>query len=143
MDPLGLVSEPKDGPDLISWEALPRLPNDEPGSYLYRGVHSGHPDLSNALGGSVRPGNSAGNVSPDAHNLGGESANSPFTSWTRSPDVARKYAEGNGKGGVVLRVPVGAPRESDMWSWEWSPDEWGEQEILLRGPRDGIEVFRP
>lgn len=143
VDPLGLVSLAKEEPNGNQWESIPKLPQDEPGSFLYRGVHADHPDLPNGLNGRVRPGNSAGTVSPDAHNLGGESANSPYTSWTRSPDIARKFAEGNGQGGVVLRVPVGAPNGSDSWAWEWSPDEWGEQEILLRGPRDGIEVFRP
>ncbi len=146
VDPLGLACESGACPgerEHRTWGDLPRLPNDEPGQYLYRGVHAEHPDLSNALGGKVTPGNVEGSVSADAHNLGGQSANSPFTSWTRSPEIARKFASGKGDGGVILRVPVGAPTPNDNWAWEWSPDEWGKQEILLKGPRQNIEVFRP
>ena len=39
-------------------------------------------------------------------------------------ETARFHANKDGPGGVILRVPVGAPKEGDTWSWEWSPDEY-------------------
>jgi len=112
-------------------------------SYLYRGVHARHPALSAALEGNVVPGNPHGTITPEEHNLGGVSANSPFTSWTRDRHVARMYATSSGPGGVVLRLPVGNPTPGDTWSWEWSPDEYLEGEVLLRGPRSGATVELP
>ena len=46
----------------------------------------------------------------------------------------------NGPGGVVLRFPVGAPKRGDKWYWTWSPDAFGEDEILLHGERSGATV---
>lgn len=48
----------------------------------------------------------------------------------------------HGDGGVVLRVPQGAPPKGFQWSWEWSPDIFGEQEMLMRGVRSGVEVLK-
>lgn len=71
----------------------------------------------------------------------GHSGDSPYTSWTRSPDIARQFAK---EDGLILRVKIGAPKEGDKWSWQFSEDRWGEQEVLLKGPRSGdIEVFKP
>lgn len=118
-----------------------QLPPHIEGEYLYRGIYRGHPDEANALRGHVAPGNPKSNITEDEHNLGEVSANSPFTSWTRDPDIARKFAK---EDGVVLRVKTGAPPEEASWSWAWSPDRYYEQEVLLRGPRSGdIEVFLP
>jgi hypothetical protein len=66
-----------------------------------------------------------------------------MTSWTRDPDIAHYHATKNGPGGVVLRVPQGKPRKGATWSWEWSPDEYNEEEVLMRGFRNGVEVFIP
>lgn len=43
---------------------------------------------------------------------------------------------------MLLRVPVGAPMEKDTWKWEYSPDIWGEQEVLMKGTRKGVEVIK-
>lgn len=51
-----------------------------------------------------------------------------------------RYALSEGSGGVVLRLPVGPPALGDEWSWEWSPDEFYEEEVLLRGRRTGAKV---
>jgi len=80
---------------------------------------------------------------PAEHNIGGASARSQFTSWTHSLVVARMYATARGPGGVILSIPVGAPPVGAAWSWEWSPDVFGEQEVLLRGIRTGAMVLRP
>jgi hypothetical protein len=40
-----------------------------------------------------------------------------------------------------MRVPIGSPGPEDTWSWEWSPDQYFEDEVLLRGIRIGIEVI--
>jgi len=111
-------------------------------SYLYRGVSAGHPAIDAARQGRVIPGNVNGTVSAEAHNLGGQAANSPFTSWTRDPAIAATHAGKSGPGGVVLRVPQGAPSTGAKWSWEWSPDVWGESEVLMRGVRSGVEVLK-
>ncbi|WP_225931070.1 RHS repeat-associated core domain-containing protein [Pseudomonas monsensis] len=148
VDPLGLMCEPCDDPDKAEtsktrethYESLPKLPDHEDG-YLYRGVHKGHPAEADAINGRVTPGKIEGDVSPEDHNYGGASSESPFTSWTRSPDIAKQFAK---EDGIILRLKVGAPKEGDKWSWQYSEDRWGEQEVLLKGPREGdIEVFKP
>lgn len=110
--------------------------------YLYRGVHAEHPALKAAKEGRIDPGDVNGTVSAEEHNFGGQSANSPYTSWTRELSYAEKHAGQNGPGGVVLRVPTGAPPAGANWSWEWSPDLWGEAEVLMRGTRTGVEVLK-
>lgn len=110
------------------------------GDYLYRGVHANHPDLSNAKVGRVVPGNKGGTITPEQHNLGGFSADSPYTSWTHDIDVALTYASSRGKGGVLLRVNEGSPPHSATWRWEWSPDIYSEREVLLWGERSGLTV---
>ncbi|SBS34712.1 hypothetical protein MSP8886_03147 [Marinomonas spartinae] len=124
-------------------KSFAELPPHEEGKYLYRGVYFGHPDYENAVQGKVVPGDVNGTVSPEEHNYGSNSANSPYTSWTRDPEIARKFAMKNDNLGVVLRTQVGAPPEGASWSWAWSPDEWGEQEVLLKGVREGLEVYKP
>lgn len=113
-------------------------------SYLYRGVHAGHPAMEAALQGRVVPGNISGSVSAEAHNLDALNVvNSPFTSWTPVLSIAQNNALKAGPGGVVLRLPVGPPPAGAPWSWEISPDVWGESERLLRGVRNGAEVMHP
>jgi len=111
--------------------------------FLYRGVHAGHPARASALNGVVVPGDINGTVSPMEHNIEDQSELSPYTSWTSNIDVARGFANSAGPGGVLLRVSTGSPGSRDAWSWEYSPDEWGEDEMLLRGVRIDAEVMEP
>jgi hypothetical protein len=53
------------------------------------------------------------------------------------------HATKEGPGGVILRFPTGAPPEGATWSWAWSPDVFGEQEVLLKGVREGAKVIHP
>jgi hypothetical protein len=108
--------------------------------FVYRGIHAQHPAFGAALEGRAVPGNPLGAVTPELHNDGGHQADSPFTSWTHNYDVARRAALRFGPGGVILRLPVGAPEAGEAWSWVYSPDEFWEDEILLRGVRSGATV---
>jgi RHS repeat-associated protein len=103
------------------------------GGSVFRGVASDHPGFDEALNGNVTPRSLDGTATPEMHNLG-ITADSPFTSWTRSLDVARRFA---GEDGVVLRVPTGP---SSGLKFEWSPDQFLEQEVLIRGPVTGATV---
>jgi hypothetical protein len=73
----------------------------------------------------------------EEHNLG-NTAESPFTSWTHNLDVAKRFA---GDDGVVLGLPPGPPPAGAAWKFEWSPDTFFEQEILIRGPVSGAQVL--
>jgi hypothetical protein len=86
---------------------------------------------------------SDGLVTPEAHNLGGVAADSPFTSWTHDYSVAVFNATKDGPGGVILAVAQGAPTPGASWSWVWSPDVYGESEVLLQGVREGATVIPP
>ena len=99
--------------------------------------------MESALQGKAIPGNPAGTVTADAHNLGGMAADSPFTSWTHDYAVAKYHALKSGSGGVILRVPTGVPPAGATWRWEWSPDVWHESEVLLWGTREGAAVLKP
>jgi RHS repeat-associated protein len=112
--------------------------------YVYRGVHAGHPKFGDALKGIATPGNPSGFVSAEFHNARGHipsvQAESPYTSWTTSFDLAVKRA---GPGGIVLRAPNGAPPAGATWSWQYSYDDvYFESEVLLRGVRDGLGVLK-
>jgi hypothetical protein len=96
-----------------------------------------------ALLGIVIPGNLEGNITAEQHTIEDVSERSPYTSWTRNEQVARGYANSRGTGGVLLRVSEGAPESEDSWFWEYSDDPWGEDEVLLRGIRMGLEVLKP
>jgi hypothetical protein len=106
----------------------------------YRGYHAEHPSLIDAAQGRVIPGNPKGTITLEIHNRGGQSENSPFTSWTTDREIARRFALDKGPGGILLTLPAGAPKHSETWAWEHSPDAWGEDEILLRGERSGATV---
>jgi hypothetical protein len=73
---------------------------------IYRGVHCHHPALAEALAGKAVPGNVNGTVTPEQHNDGGYSDQSPYTSWTTRREVAEYYAQrrsgGNGVYGGQL-----------------------------------------
>ena len=56
---------------------------------LYRGVSAKHPAIEDAKKGIVKPGNPNGDVTEDQHNAGGRSGDSPFTSWSRDPEIAK------------------------------------------------------
>lgn len=101
--------------------------------WAYRGVGRDHPGYDDALKGRVNPRKPNGTATPEQHNLG-NTTDSPFTSWTRDPDIARRFA---GHDGVVLRVPRG---EGSPYKFEWSPDVYYEQEILIRGPVCGALI---
>jgi hypothetical protein len=109
--------------------------------YVYRGVHGRHPQIAAARKGVVIPGNENGTVTPLQHNFGGFQKDSPYTSWSYDLDVARKNAWDQGAGFVILRVDKNEAPHDAGWSWEESPDELNEQEVLLRGIRIGIEVI--
>jgi hypothetical protein len=111
--------------------------------FVYRGVHAQHPALADALRGEVVPGDINGTITPEQHNLGGYSAESPYTSWTHNFNVARDFALSRGPGGVILELPMGAPPAGAPWRWVMSPDLFGESEVLLRGTRSGANVIKP
>ena len=119
-----------------------QTPADSP-SYLYRGVGPNHPNFENYRNGDIIPGDVNGTVTPEDHNLYGDDpfvqSQSPYTSWTRDPALAASRA---GDGGVLLQVPTGAPPPGAAWSWEWSPDEFGESEVLMKGTRSGAGVVQ-
>jgi hypothetical protein len=110
-------------------------------SLRYRGIHAGHPSLSLSAMGLVIPGDENGLITADAHNQGGVSSRSPFTSWTVHFRIALNYAKSSGSGGLILYVPAGQPSNSDRWSWQFSPDLYHEGEVLLRGIRGDAMVL--
>ena len=112
----------------------------EPGM-VYRGVHAGHPALAEARKGVVYPGKIDGSLTPADHNKGEVSHISQYTSWTRDRAIAKFHAEKFGPGGVVVEFPFDHPNPGDEWAWETSPDEFDEQEVLLRGIRSGATVI--
>src|SRR5882757_8608498 len=75
-----------------------------PPIYVYRGIHAHHPVLEAAKQGIVIPGDINGSVTPEEHNAGGRSAESPYTSWTYRKSIAETYALERGKGYVILRL---------------------------------------
>ncbi|UXT50568.1 hypothetical protein FY136_14650 [Agrobacterium tumefaciens] len=109
--------------------------------YNYRGYHVGHPEIENARRGVIKPGDELSNLSPEEHNAGGFSSVSPYTSWTDAISVARRFADTHGPGGVVVKVPRGAPPPGASWKWEFSFDEYMEREILLKGSRNDATIF--
>ena len=109
---------------------------------MYRGVYAGHPSYPAAITGVIVPGDVSGLVTPEQHNLGDSSAHSSYTSWTHLREVAMNFAVSRGSGGLLLRLPLGAPGNTDGWTWEMSPDVWLEEEVLLRGVRIGAEVTK-
>ncbi|GGC87108.1 hypothetical protein GCM10011396_37990 [Undibacterium terreum] len=128
-------------PKKIIAEGIEKLAQKET-KYLYRGVHAKHPALAAAKEGNVVPGKIDGVVTSAAHNEGGHSAESALTSWTREPSIAEFHADKAGIGGVILRVPEGAPSAGASWSWQISEDIWGESEVLMKGIRAGVEVLK-
>lgn len=110
-------------------------------AYLYRGVHAHHPAIAAARRGEVHPANPHSSATPQEHNHDANPGDSPYSSWTASIEWARFHRDKTGPGGVLLRVPQGAPGPKDNWHWEYSPDEFFEEEVLLHGVRMGVEVI--
>ena len=110
-------------------------------AFLYRGFHAGHPQQAAAKNGVIVPGNVSSTVSPEEHNRGGWSAGSPFTSWTPDEQLARSYACAEKGHGTLVCVDEADPGPDDTWEWVRSPNNFGEEEVLLKGIRIGVEVF--
>ncbi len=108
-------------------------------TYVYRGVHAKHPMRAAALKKTVIPGDPNGDMTPTEHNRLDLSDASPFTSWSASIEVARRFAKSRGSGRVLLRLPRSEPQPGDSWSWHESPDTFGEKEIILKGIRMDAE----
>lgn len=110
-----------------------------PGSTpLYRGVGRDHPAYAAAVQRRAEPWDMTSDVTAEGHNLG--NTRSAYTSWTRDPAVARGFA---GPDGVILVWRTGPPPPGATWKFEWSPDNFGESEVLIRGPVDGTGVIGP
>ncbi len=109
---------------------------------MYRGLHFGHPEMKRGRKGLIYPGNVFGTITPSQHNVGGVSADSPFTSWSFDYEVAYTNATDRAGGlGIVLRLPWDGERAGEGWEWVDSPNGYEtESEILLRGIRMGAEV---
>jgi hypothetical protein len=99
-----------------------------------------HHAFDDALRGVARPGRLNGHSDADRHNRRNDTRTSCMTSWTYAREVAVRYA---GSDGVVLEWHTGAPPPGAAWSFEWSPDEFREQEILIRGVLRGAKATRP
>ena len=95
---------------------------------IYRGVHCQHPALDQARMGKAVPGNITGTVTPEQHNDGGFSDQSPYTSWTNRKEVADYYARRRSGGqGVILTKTV---KHSELVP---SPDRMNEGEVFFHG----------
>jgi hypothetical protein len=93
---------------------------------VYRGVHSQHPVLAEARAGKAVPGKMNGTITPEQHNDGGYSDQSPYTSWTTRREVAEYYASRrSGGNGVILTKTV---KRAELVA---SPDRMGEGEVFL------------
>ncbi len=102
---------------------------------LFRGVHCQHPALAEARAGQAVPGNINGTVSPDQHNDGGYSDQSPYTSWSTRKVIADYYARRfTGGNGVILTKTVERTEQIP------SPDRMNEGEVFLRGIVVGCQV---
>ncbi len=117
-------------------------PPSPPANANFRGVHAKHPALDAAKEGRVVPGDIHGTVTPEEHNAGGAADRSPYTSWSTEWDIVVSHADKQGPGGVILWVPRRPPPPGATWHWEWSPDEYGESEVLMHGTREGAGVIK-
>lgn len=111
-------------------------------AFLFRGVHAHHPMIRFAREGTVRPANPEGLATPEEHNHDDAATESPYTSWTHARVVAEYHRDKTGPGGVLLRIPEGTPEPEERWHWEWSPDDYFEEEVLMHGIRMGVEVIQ-
>lgn len=110
--------------------------------YRYRGVSANHPMIEDARRGVVSPAIPGAHLTPEDHAEGGLSGQSQYVSWTSNKDLAEYHMNKDGPGGVLLRVPTGAPEPGDTWKWGWvHVNDWSEPEFLQEGTRTGIEVI--
>jgi hypothetical protein len=131
---VGMINVRQGQPGTGSQDAEGKLadPNDVT---IYRGVHSQHPALAEARAGKALPGHVNGIVTPEQHNDGGFSDESPYTSWTTRREVAEYYAcRRSGGYGVILIKTV---KRAELIP---SPDRMGEGEVFLQGEVAGAQV---
>jgi hypothetical protein len=110
------------------------------GTYLYRGVPEGHPGFGDAEAGGAVP--RGGDSTPVQHNDG--STDSPYTSWTTNPSVARRFAMGTRPGespGVILRLELPLEGNPLRQMAMYGEDKWGESEVLVQNPVGGANIF--
>jgi hypothetical protein len=112
--------------------------NDTP---IYRGVAQNHNAFADAQQGIASPGDETGETDVYAHNSG-DTWTSRLTSWTTDPDVAEGFAGGKGGGGVVLQTTIEEMQARGV-NILWSPNLFDEEEILLEGRIEGVQVTRP
>jgi hypothetical protein len=102
---------------------------------LYRGLSASHKDFAKGKKGVVEPATVLQSQESDwnalfdmaaTHNLASRKTDSPFTSWTRTLEVAKQHA---GDSGIVLTATVG----NQITKCFPSPDEWNEDEVLVLG----------
>ena len=103
---------------------------------IFRGISVGHYRWTYALTGIAMPGDLEGHEDPARHNAG-DTRTSRFTSWTHSRAIAEDYA---GAGGLLLEWTTGSPPDGADWRFEWSPDIFYEQEVLICGTLIGAWV---
>jgi len=100
---------------------------------VFRGVKSSHARFQEALKGVAKPRSPIlGHTDPVRHNLG--DTRSKFVSLTTKPEVAKRFARGDG---VILKSRV---QKSKLVP---SPDVFDEGEVLLRGEIKDAQVIRP
>ena len=109
---------------------------------VYRGVPENgtngvaHPGFDAATEGVATP--RGGTASAEAHQAG--TTDSPYVSWTTSPQVAARRAMSGQSGyGVVIesRIPAGMPHihvNDEPWA---DPDMRSEFEVLIEGELSG------
>ncbi|WP_157359670.1 RHS repeat-associated core domain-containing protein [Caldimonas brevitalea] len=145
VDPLGLSgsSSQRRKQRRAQANAAPKCCPCPESGHLYRGVPAKHPAIADARRGIATPALEVGGASAQEHNEGGHSGRSPYTSWSRQKSIAEWHANKDGPGGILLSAPFGAPKDGDCWSWEFSDDVYGEDEVLLKGKRSGLGVHKP
>lgn len=108
---------------------------------LYRGVNSTSPAYENATQGTAIP--KGGNATAVEHN--GGNTNSPFTSWTTNPEVAKNYALRTSGEGVIMEaeVPISqtvtSPSAKDV-VLKQGGGMVNESEVLVKGTFSGATV---
>jgi RHS repeat-associated protein len=115
---------------------------------IYRWVPKGHPRFPQAEQGVAFPGALIGHSDEVIHNLGAQdplgrgTRTSQLTSWTRSRRLVEEIAEEAAESeGVILEHMAGeAPPPNAGWRFRWSPDAYGEEEVLVEGVIRGATV---
>jgi len=129
--------------------------NGKQSSVVYRGVNSNHFDFEVQCQGVVRPNNQwwqfwkGKGATPHQHNAGqGGTLNSPYTSWTTDPRVARNFAlRPGGTSGVIIKAVVPTSRliaspNTKCVNLIQGGGVVSESEVLLRGTVRG-SIWNP